>query len=141
MIISRLARRYSDYRLLLAGTLLMVVALAGIALTRTWIGIVVFGLLLSVGFSLLAPTFSAQLSRMAEGIQGEAQGLNNSAQSLSRVFGPILFVSMYSWLGTWTPYLLASFLCLLALVIAAARLDPERSLVEAATGDGPVSRR
>ncbi len=141
MIISRLARRYSDYRLLLAGTLLMVAALAGIALARTWIGIVASGLLLSVGFSLLAPTFSAQLSRTAEGIQGEAQGLNNSAQSLSRVFGPILFVSMYAWLGTWTPYLLASFLCLLALVIAAARLDPERSLVEAATGDGPVLRR
>jgi hypothetical protein len=45
---------------------------------------------------------------------------------------------MYSWIGTATPYLVASVLCLLALAIAMARLDPSRSVVEALTREGSV---
>ena len=141
VVISKLARRYSDQQLLLVGTALMVVALVLVALMNSWAGLVAGGFLLSTGFSMLAPTFNAQLSRAAEGIQGEAQGLNNSAQSLSRMVGPLAFISMYSWLGTPTPYLVASFLCLLALVLAAIRLDPKRALVESLTRDVSLSHR
>jgi MFS family permease len=141
VVISKLARRYSDQQVLLVGTTLMIAALALIALANSWASLATGGFLLSVGFSLLTPTFNAQLSRAAEGIQGEAQGLNNSAQSLSRVFGPLAFISMYSWLGTPTPYLAASLLCLLALVLAAVRLDPARALVESLTRDASVSHR
>ena len=138
VLIPRLSRRYTDYQLLLVGAGLMSVALVGVALAWSWASLAAAGFALAVGFSILAPTFAAQLSRMAEGVQGEAMGLNNSAQSLSRVAGPLAFLTMYSWIGTATPYLVASVLCLLALAIALARLDPSRSVVEALTREGSV---
>ncbi len=141
VVISKLARRYSDQQLLLAGTALMIAALVSIALMGSWAGLIAGGILLSIGFSMLTPTFNAQLSRAAEGIQGEAQGLNNSAQSLSRMVGPLAFISMYSWLGTSTPYLVASLLCVLALVLAALRLDQEHALIESPSRDGSASHR
>ncbi len=138
VLIPRLSRHYSDYQLLLVGAGVMAVGLVGVALAQSWAGLVAAGFVFAVGFSILAPTFTAQLSRMAEGVQGEAMGLNNSAQSLSRVAGPLVFLTMYSWIGTATPYLVASVLCLLALAIALARLDPPRGVVEALTREGRV---
>lgn len=135
VLVTRLSRRWSDHRLLLSGTLVMAVGLAGIAAAHGWVSISAGGALMALGYSVLSPTFTAQLSRAAEGVQGEAQGLNNSAQSLSRVFGPLLFVTLYSWAGTPTPYLVASLLCLVALGLAAARLDPPRALLEAFLAD------
>ncbi len=138
VLIPRLSRHYTDHKLLLVGAGVMAVALVGIAVAQSWTSLVGAGLVLAVGFSVLAPTFTAQLSRMAEGVQGEAMGLNNSAQSLSRVAGPLVFLTMYSWIGTATPYLVASLLCLLALAVGLARLDPSRGVVEALTREGSV---
>ncbi len=141
VLIARLSRRYTDHQLLLTGTLLMVAALAGVAVARSWPALIGAGVVLALGYSLLAPTFMAQLSRVAEGIQGEVQGLNNSAQSLSRAFGPVVFLTLYDWIGTPTPYLVASLLCLLALGIAAAPLDPQRALLDSLMGDGSAPDR
>ena len=75
-------------------------------------------LLFGLGAALLTPTFTAELSRAAEDVQGEAQGMNASAQSFARVVGPLLFTWLYVPPGNALPYLLGAALCLLALLLA-----------------------
>ncbi len=113
-----LSRRYSDRGLLLVGTLGMAAGLAGVGVAHSWTALYGAGAVLAIGYSLLTPTFNGVFSRVAEGVQGEAQGLNNSAQQLSRVVGPLLFTWLYQYAGTPTPYLVASVICLGALAVA-----------------------
>ena len=60
---------------------------------------------------------------MPPGPAPEAQGLNNSAQQLSRVVGPLLFTWLYQYQGIATPYLAAATICLLAWALAWSRLE------------------
>ena len=126
-----LARRYRDRSLLLAGTLLMAAGLAGVGAAESWAFLYAAGSVLAVGYSLLTPTFNALFSRAAEGVQGEAQGLNNSAQQLARVVGPLLFTWLYQYHGIATPYLAAAAICLLAWAFAWSRLERTPPLVDA----------
>jgi MFS family permease len=112
-----LSQRFSENGLMLAGTLLMGLGLAGVGAAQQAVPLVAAGLTVAVGFALLTPTFNAQLSRAAEGFQGEAQGLNSTAQALSRVVGPVLFLALYQSLGSASPYLAAATLCLLAFAV------------------------
>lgn len=119
-----LARRYSDHQLMVAGTLLQVVGLLGLGFAPSWTWLVASALVLATGSALLTPTFTAALSRAAEDVQGEAQGLNASAQSLGRAAGPMIFTLLYQQTGTLVPYLGAALLTALGLVLALRGLVP-----------------
>ena len=119
-----LARRYSDHQLMVAGTLLQVVGLLGLGFAPSWTWLVASALVLATGSALLTPTFTAALSRAAEDVQGEAQGLNASAQSLGRAAGPMIFTLLYQQTGTVVPYLGAALLTALGLVLALRGLVP-----------------
>jgi len=90
-----LVRRYGDRALFLGGSALMAAGLGAVAFVSTWPGVIAAGLAVAIGFALHTPTLTALLSRAAEGVQGEAQGLNSSAQSAARVVGMALFPSLY----------------------------------------------
>lgn len=119
-----LARRYSDHQLMVAGTLLQVVGLLGLGFAPSWTWLVASALVLATGSALLTPTFTAALSRAAEDVQGEVQGLNASAQSLGRAAGPMIFTLLYQQTGTLVPYLGAALLTALGLVLALRGLVP-----------------
>ena len=119
-----LARRYSDHQLMVAGTLLQVLGLLGLGFAPSWTWLVASALVLAAGSALLTPTFTAVLSRAAEDVQGEAQGLNASAQSLGRAAGPMIFTLLYQQTGTLVPYLGAALLTALGLVLALRGLVP-----------------
>ncbi len=119
-----LARRYSDHQLMVAGTLLQVLGLLGLGFAPSWTWLVASALVLAAGSALLTPTFTAALSRAAEDVQGEAQGLNASAQSLGRAAGPMIFTLLYQQTGTVVPYLGAALLTALGLVLALRGLVP-----------------
>ena len=119
-----LARRYSDHQLMVAGTLLQVLGLLGLGFAPSWTWLVASALVLATGSALLTPTFTAALSRAAEDVQGEAQGLNASAQSLGRAAGPMIFTLLYQQTGTVVPYLGAALLTALGLVLALRGLVP-----------------
>lgn len=121
-----LARRYSDHSILMAGTAGMVVGLIGVAFAGGWGLMIAASLLFGLGIALLTPTFTAELSRVAEDVQGEAQGLNASAQSLARAFGPLIFTSIYVPPGNAAPYLLGATFGTAALVLAYRKLGPSR---------------
>lgn len=117
-----LAGRVSDSALFAAGCALMSAGLAGFGFAQSWAGVLGAGIPVAVGFALLSPTLTALLSRAAEHSQGEAQGLNNSATSLSRVIAPLLFTTgLWPRFGGPGTYAVAAALGALALVVARAR--------------------
>ncbi len=126
--IRTLARRYSDYTLLKAGTLCTAIGIAALGFSTNWSILIPFSFVLALGYALAAPTFMALLSLApaAHGIQAEVQGLNTGAQSLGRVVGPLLFLAIYA-AGIEITYSLAALLCLLALALLILKI-PEGQL-------------
>ena len=121
-LVRRLSGRVSDGALFSGGCAVMGAGLASLGGAASWTSFTVAGLGVAMGFALLSPTLNALLSRAAESVQGEAQGLNGSATALSRVVAPLLFTSGL-WPRTGAPgtYGVAAALCALALGVAVAR--------------------
>jgi multidrug resistance protein len=121
-LVRRLSGRVSDGAQFMAGCAIMAAGLATFGSTASWGGFYAAGLTVAAGFALLSPTLNAILSRAAEAMQGEAQGLNGSATALSRVIAPLLFTSTL-WPRTGAPgtYGVAAVLCVLALGVAVVR--------------------
>jgi MFS family permease len=100
----------------------MTTGLAAFGFAGSWAGVLSAGIGVAIGFALLSPTLQALLSRAAEGVQGEAQGLAGSATSLSRVLAPLVFTTGLwpRWGGPGT-YTVAAALGAAALVVALVR--------------------
>jgi len=113
-----LLRKYREYQLLVCGTGITAISVAVLGLTSHWGVLLTAAGTLAVGYALSAPTFTAllSLSPKAQGVQGEVQGLSTGSQSLGRVAGPLIFAWLYTQ-GIEITYLLAGFLCAIALLI------------------------
>lgn len=121
-LIRPLVQRAGDHPVMLAGTVLQGLGLLGLAFESGWGGMASATILIGFGSALLMPTFTAELSRAAEDVQGEAQGLNASVQSLGRAVGPVVFTLLYQTSGTILPYVVAAACCALAAGIASRGL-------------------
>jgi MFS family permease len=128
-----LSRRHGDYPLFVWGSALMAAGLLAAARVASWPGVIGAGLAIAVGFALHTPTLTALLSQAAEGVQGEAQGLNSGVQAAARVVGPPLFAWLYDQSQAAT-YVLGAVLALLAIGVGWRRVaDGRRVLGEDAT--------
>jgi multidrug resistance protein len=94
-----LTRRYADGPLLIVGTLLSAFGLGALGLAADMTMLAAAGALLATGQALAMPTITALVSRAGEASQGRAQGLAQSAQSLGRVAGPVVFTAIYQIIG------------------------------------------
>jgi MFS family permease len=119
LISGRLARRFGEARVLVAGVLLFGLSLALQTLNRDPMMALFLTGLGAFGQSLLIPCVSALISRAAPpDRQGAMLGLNMAAGSASRITGPILAGALFSGLGANAPFLVGSLLCLPAAVMA-----------------------
>jgi DHA1 family tetracycline resistance protein-like MFS transporter len=97
----------------------------------SWLGIPVMALWGVSGASIQA----LMTQRVSPSQQGQLQGANTSVQSVSQMVGPFLFTLTFAYfidaqaplLLPGAPFLLASALLLLALVMAARTLSSARS--------------
>lgn len=113
-----LSRRFSDRVLLLVSTLLLAIGLWGLGYAGSWTPLAVAGSILAIGYGLSLPVFTSLISKLGRDVQGESQGLGQSAQSIGRVIGPIAFSWTYDvWGGTVT-FGAAAVLSLFALLVA-----------------------
>ncbi len=118
-LLRRIEGRISDETLFAAGCVADDRGPRRVRLRGSWTGVLAGGIPVAVGFALLAPTLTALISRAAEDVQGEAQGLNGSATALSRVVSPLLFTTgLWPSFGGPGTYGVAAILCALALVVA-----------------------
>jgi MFS family permease len=137
VVIGRLARRYPERRLAVAGAALLVVALAGLPFapalgrtlpapggpawaTRELLGLVVVLTCLSAGNGTLTVSLTALVSRGAGAeTQGIAFGVAQGAGSLGRTLGPPAMAALYV-VGYPLPFVTGAVL-VLAVVAALAR--------------------
>jgi MFS family permease len=128
-----LAKRLGEHALFVWGSALMAVGLGAAALAATWPTVIGAGLAIAIGFALHTPALTSLLSQAAEGVQGEAQGLNSSVQAAARVVGPPLFASLYAS-TQWVCYALGAALALAAIALGWRSLrDGRRVLPQDAT--------
>jgi predicted MFS family arabinose efflux permease len=103
--------RGAERACLLIGTALVSLSLATVGGIEAWGGMFAAAAVFGLGGGMVEPAFRAELSRVGELIQGEAQGLHTSAQSLARVVAFAFFPWCYARLGAEWVYSLAAFLC------------------------------
>ncbi len=105
-LIGRLAHRFGEERLLLAGLVLICAGLLALPFARdvAWLGVAVSGLALGMG--LTQPSLNSLISRRAgRAEQGSVLGVTQSVGSLSRVLGPALAGMLFGELGRASPFL------------------------------------
>jgi MFS family permease len=125
-LVGRLARRFGEEKLLIAGCVLATAALGAVPAVRSWLALysVAFGLAASHG--LAQPSVASLISRAADkDTQGSALGISQSAASLARVVGPALAGALFQQLSPGAPYLLAAALALGAA--ACVRVKPREA--------------
>ena len=129
-LISRLARRFGERALVLAGLFILSVAFAAIPFTPTnaWLVLCAIMIGVGVGQGLVTPSLSSLLSRATPATQqGAALGLSQSLSSLARVVGPQLAGVVYDWGSENWPFWLGAGVLSVACFFAIARLQPHRA--------------
>jgi MFS family permease len=123
-----IGRTIDESILVRVGALLQVLAFASVAASplfgkwMLWAG----GGVLAIGNGLSQPGISAYVSnRAAKHEQGTILGVNQSASSLGRVFGPAMGGFLYGRFGMQSPFLVAAFGMAIATIIATT-LAPSR---------------
>jgi DHA1 family tetracycline resistance protein-like MFS transporter len=127
-LVGRLARRYGEARLIVAGAVLLAVAFALLGASPLFGAGGVAALygacvLIALGNGVTSPSLPAYVSKRADvANQGLALGTLQSASALGRVVGPALGGTLYATLNLSAPYTVGAIGMLLAAVLAAARL-------------------
>jgi len=120
-LIGRLNKRFGEIRLLFAALVLMSIGfvLQGLSVT---VGVPMFiaaSAITAAGTALHMPSVSSYISRrVGPDMQGSTLGLMQSAGSLARAGGPLLWGLLYDGLGLRVPfYIAAGAIALLLLAI------------------------
>ncbi len=139
-LVRRLAPRYAEQRLAMAGIVCYVVGLGTVAYGGA-LGVVIVGLVFcGLGSGLFSPSGAALASHQAQaGNRGAVMGVYQAGTSTARVIAPFVSGPVYMLLGPGFPYLLACVVTLQALwcVLGIGPLPA----VQAATPDMRRERR
>jgi DHA1 family tetracycline resistance protein-like MFS transporter len=142
-LVRRLAPRYGEKRLAIAGILSYVAGLAIVAVGGA-LGLVIVGLVFcGLGSGLFSPSGAALASHQARTHnRGAVMGVYQSGTSMARVLAPFIAGPVYMRFGAGAPYLLACVVTLQALwcVLGAGRIavnEPGAAQVAKEGGGGP----
>jgi DHA1 family tetracycline resistance protein-like MFS transporter len=118
-LIGRLARRYGEARLLVAGTIMTGTGLALLAIPAGWTLGVGACALLALGQGLASPSIQSLVSREAAATeQGGVLGVNQSMGAAARLFGPAVAGLAFEWYGPGAPYLVGALIMLVSVWLA-----------------------
>lgn len=110
-LVRRLIPRVGEFRMSVAGTVLMTVGLALIGIAGEWDSVAMLCAVVPicvVGFSALTPSLSSLLSRQtADSDQGGVLGLGQSMSALARILGPLVGLRLNDVNVVW-PYWVAA---------------------------------
>src|SRR3954468_1852543 len=122
-LVGRLARRFGERRLLIAGCALAAIALGAVPAAASWGAIYGCAFGLACGLGLSQPSVASLISRAAAvDAQGGTLGISQSASSFARVVGPLLGGWLFQEIAPGSPYLVAAGLALAAVVLARLRV-------------------
>jgi DHA1 family tetracycline resistance protein-like MFS transporter len=118
-VVGQLARRWGEYRLLLAGLVLLAAGLALLPWSTKLASLVVVLGIVSIGDGAVTPMLSTLLSFVsAPDARGETLGLAQGVAGLARIIGPLAAGIAYAVGGAGAPFLFGSVLVAVAALIA-----------------------
>lgn len=118
-LIGRLARRFGEERLLLAGLAAICVGLIVTPLAYTLPALLGGTAFMALGMGLTQPSISSLLSRAAgQERQGETMGVAQSAGSFARIVGPALAGVLFGAFGRQAPFWSGALILAVAVLLA-----------------------
>lgn len=117
-LISRLVKAIGDSGIIISGMVISIIGLLLLLIAPNRSLIIAFTGVFTVGNSLLRPSISAFVTKVASGGQGATLGLTQSSDSLGRVFGPVAGGWLFEFDIVY-PYLAGA--CVLTIVLAATK--------------------
>lgn len=123
-LIGRLAKRFGEMRLVIAGAAALAVGMLTIPLSPNLLTLIPAMATAAIGFSMLTPALNSLVSlQVSRSVQGGAMGVSRSATTLARVVGPICGGALFSYFGRSAPFFSGGLvMCVVvALAIGTAR--------------------
>ena len=123
LMMAGLARKFSENRLVMFGTLVMTVCLVGIAIAPTLPVLWVVSCFLSIGNGLVTPSLSVLITQWAgPNERGTISGAQQSLGSLARIIAPPINTALVA-MNTAVPFISSAVLMSMAFAMA-LRLRP-----------------
>jgi len=117
-LLGKIVKRTGEAWLIMAGAIAMAVGLAPLGSMSSPSLLLLLLTLVAVGYGFGSPSVASLISKTAtRKLQGEVLGVNQSALSLARIFGPIAAGMLYDSLGASAPYLGGAIVMLAALAL------------------------
>jgi len=132
-LVGRLARRFSEPRLIIWGAALLALGMLAIPLAERPLLLWPAMLVVALGFSLLTPSLNSMVSlAVAAGVQGATMGVSRSVTTLARVLGPGFAGLLFEFLGKDWPFFTGALImgAVVAIAVSAGASRP-------APADGP----
>ncbi len=118
-LIRRLVPRFGETKLIVAGPLILAVALATVGLATTWWMVLLGCCLMPFGFGLSNPSVPGLLSRAAPADrQGSYLGMSQSAGSLARATAPACAGLAFDHFSPGAPFLMATGVLVTSVLLA-----------------------
>ena len=125
-VIRFLTEKFRDKVLVIYSTVLMMIGLTLMPYGKTFLGLAIISIILSIGTGVLQPVILAMVSKYApENKQGAILGLNQSISAFARVLGPLWGGFAFQFMGYQFPFLTGGFFTFLTLLIIFKKLNPK----------------
>ncbi|MGH8013823.1 MAG: MFS transporter [Candidatus Binataceae bacterium] len=135
-LLRKIVGRAGEPKLIRLGALLLAIGMIPLASSSSHAMLFVLLALLSLGYGFASPSVASLISRRSERHQqGEVLGVNQSALSLARIFGPIAAGLVYELAGPVAAYAGGGAVALAALALAAS-IEPAHQPEPAREADG-----
>ncbi len=127
-LIGRLARKYGEGKLVIAGAVALGVGIGMIPLSHSITMLMSATTILAIGFALSTPSLNSLISFQAgETERGGVMGASRSAATLARVLGPVLAGVLFAQLGRDIPYYTGMVIMFLVALVALIKLASKRA--------------
>ncbi len=118
-LLGKIVRRFGELSLVMAGLAALAIGMFPMGMLKNLDLLLVLLALVSIGYGLASPSVASLISRRTgQHRQGEVLGVNQSAMSLARIFGPIAGASIYGMMGPAAPYVGGAIVAIAALILA-----------------------
>jgi MFS transporter, DHA1 family, tetracycline resistance protein len=117
-LLGKIVKRTGELALIRAGMIMLAIGLIPMASVSTHAILFVALALVAIGYGFASPSIASLISKRTERrLQGEVLGINQSAQSLARIFGPIAAGFAYQTIGPTAAYVGGGLVALCALAM------------------------
>ena len=117
-LLGKIVKRLGELTLIRAGMIALAIGLVPMASLRSHALLMIALAMVAIGYGFASPSIASLLSKRTERrLQGEVLGINQSAQSLARIFGPIMAGLVYQTIGPAAAYIGAGLVALCALAM------------------------